>query len=101
MSLLRILVGVVIGAALLAGALALALQFPRAAAVVVLWLFGVGTLYWVILGLRRGAMSVRRSRYERRANPVSFWFYIIFYSVLAGLAMAYGVYCMMNPQSLR
>src|SRR5580765_6330931 len=101
MSLLRIAVGVLIGIGLLVGALGLAMRFPRAVAVVFLWLFGTGMLYVVIVGVQRGTISARRSRYERRTSPFSFWFYIAFYLLLGGLAFGCGVYCMTNPQSLR
>jgi hypothetical protein len=101
MSLLRVAVGVLIGGGLLVGLLALAMRFPLAAAVVVLWFFGTGLLYLVIVGLQRGAISARRSHYERRTSPFSFWFYIVFYLLLGALAFGFGVYCMTNPQSLR
>jgi hypothetical protein len=95
LSILRITVGALIGVCLLAGALWLAVQFPRAAAAVVLWLFGAGLLYLVTEGLRRGAICARRSRYERSGSPFSYWFYILFYSLLGILALGFGAYCLM------
>jgi hypothetical protein len=98
MSILRIAIGVLIGACLLWCALALAVRFPRAAAACILWLFGAGLSCLVFQGVRRGVIHARRSRYERFSNPFAFWFYIVFYSLLGVLAFGCGVYCVMNPQ---
>ena len=98
MSIIRIIVGTLIGVCLLAGALWLAMQFPRAAAVVVLLLFGTGLLYLVMQGLRRGSISARRSRYERGVSPFSYWFYILLFSLLGMLALGCGVYCLVSPR---
>jgi hypothetical protein len=95
MSILRITFGVLIGGGLLAGALWLAVQFPRAAAAVFLWLFGAGLVYLVTEGLHRGAICARRSRYERSSSPFSYWFYVLFYSLLGILALGTGAYCLM------
>jgi hypothetical protein len=98
MSILRVVIGTLIGAGLLAGLLWLASQFPRVAAFVALWSFGAGLLYLVTDGLRKRTIFARRSRYERDGSPFSYWFYILFYSLLAMLALGCGVYCLLMPR---
>ena len=98
MSIIRIVIGTLIGVGLLTGLLWLASQFPRVAASVALWLFGAGLLYLVTDGLRSGTIFARRSRYERSGSPFSYWFYILFYSLLALLALGCGVYCLLMPR---
>jgi hypothetical protein len=61
-------------------------------------LFGAGLLYLVTDGLRRRVICARRSRYERDASPFSYWFYILFYSLLGVLALGLGAYCLVIRQ---
>jgi hypothetical protein len=98
MSIVRLSVGVLIGACLLGGALWLAAQFPRVTAAVLLWFFGAGLLYLVKEGLRSRVIGARSSRYERDSSPFSYWFYISFYSLLGVLALGLGVYCLIIPR---
>ena len=98
MSILRITLGVLIGVCLLAGAMWLAVQFPRVTAAGLVWLFGGGLLYLVKEGLHSRVISARRSRYERDISPFSYWFYISFYSLLGVLALGLGAYCLIIPR---
>ena len=52
-------------------------------------------------GLRTGVIGVRRSRYERSANPFGYWFYISFYALIGIVVIGYVVYCLLYPEFAR
>ena len=97
MSLLRILLGVLVGAAVVAGLIWGAMQFPSVAMFAMFGGGGAAFVYLAYRGVRRGTISARRSRYERHANTAAFWFYVSFYAFVGTLVFAYGVYCLVDP----
>lgn len=104
MSLLRILLGVVVGVGFFAGLVVLGREFPVAAARVFMLLmcWGVCTLMvWMMLrGLRLGVTGGRFSRYERALKPVHFWFYISFYCFLGVVFFVLGACSIFAPRVL-
>ena len=104
MSLLRIALGVLVGIGILVGAAFLAKQFPVAAGRV--WFMtlglGVGTLLLSVVrsSLRSGVCGGRRTSYHRSASPIHFWFYIVFYSFLGAIFVAFGVSSVVAPHLL-
>jgi hypothetical protein len=96
MTVVRIILGVAVGSCIIAGLLAAAVHFPSAAMFLMFGAFG-GFILWVAYdGLRTGITGARRSRYERRANPFGFWFYILFYGLVGALVLGYGLYCLLH-----
>lgn len=98
MSILRIVIGVVIGGSILAGLLAAAMRFPSVAMFVMFGTGGGVVLVVAYHGLRTGIIRAKRSRYERSASPFGFWFYILFYSLVGGVVLGYGIYCLFHPE---
>jgi hypothetical protein len=99
-SVIRILLGVVIGIGIAAALLGAAMQHPAVAMLVMTGGAG-GLLLWVAgRGLRRGHIAARRSRYLRKEQPAGFWFYVVFYALLGALLVGYGVWCCIDPRAL-
>ena len=104
MSLLRIVFGVLVGIGMLVSVAFLAKQFPVAAGR--LWFMtlslGMGSfLLWVVrYSLLSGVSGGRRTRYRRSASPFHFWFYIVFYSFLGAVFVAFGVCSVLAPHLL-
>lgn len=97
MSLIRILIGVMIGCCLLAGLLAAAIRFPSIAGFLMFGSAGCGIMYVSYHGLRTGVISAKRSRYERQSSPGGYWFYIFFYAVVGLAILGFGVYLLLQP----
>ena len=97
MSIVRIIFGVIVGGCTLAGLLVAAARFPRVAMFVMFGAAGGFILLVAYDGLRTGVIGAKRSRYERSANPLGFWFYISFYALIGALVFGYGVYCVLHP----
>ena len=104
MSLVRVVLGVLVGIGVLAGLIFFAKQFPVAAARLWFMTLGLGAgslLLWVVrYSLRVGVSGARRSRYDRYVSPYHFWFYIVFYSFLAACFLAVGVCSLLAPHVL-
>ena len=96
MSIFRIICGVIVGGCILAGLLVAAVRFPTVAMFVMFGAAGGAILLVAYHGLQTGIISAKRSRYERSANPLGFWFYISFYALIGTLIFGYGVYCVLN-----
>jgi hypothetical protein len=97
MSIVRIFLGVIIGGGAVAGLLAAAVRFPMVALFLMFGGAGVGLFLLAWHGMKTGVIHARRSRYERRANPFAFWFYISFYTLIGAVVFGYGVYCVIHP----
>ena len=101
MSIIRIIVGVIVGGTIVAGLLVAAVHFPSVAIFVMFGAAG-GFILWVAYhGLRTGVTGAKRSRYERKANPFGFWFWTSFYCLVGALVLGYGVYCLLHPAAAR
>ncbi len=100
MSLLRIIIGVLIGACFLAGALAAAVRFPATAIFLMFGSIGIFILYMAFRGLRSGVIWSRRSRYERSTSPFGFWFYVLFFTFFGAFICAAGIYYLITPHKL-
>jgi len=96
-SISRILLGVIVGACILAALLAAAVRFPAVVGFLMFGAAGCGILFVAYRGLRTGIISARRSRYERNASPLGFWFYILFYALIGTFVFGYGVYSVLHP----
>jgi hypothetical protein len=59
----------------------------------------VGTffIYGGISALRSGEVGNRFSSYERREEPFSFWFYVVFYILFGLFAYRMAVYVLLHP----
>jgi hypothetical protein len=101
MSIVRILLGVILGGCIVVGLLAAAVRFPAVAGFLFFGAAGCGILYVPYRGLRTGIVSARRSRYERSASPLGFWFYILFYALIGTFVFGYGVYSVLHPMLAR
>jgi len=103
-SLLRIIIGVLVGVGILAGLVLFCQRFPVVArfAWCMVMGFGVsGFLMWFVFRcLRLGVTGGRHTRYERSARPFHFWFYIVLYSLLGTLFFAFGVCSIVAPKVL-
>ena len=97
MSVVRILLGVIVGGCAVAGLLAAAVRFPNVAGFVMFGASGGAIIMVAYRGLRTGSVSARRSRYERGTSPVGFWFYIFFYTAIGAVVLGYGVACLVHP----
>ena len=97
MSIVRILLGVIVGGCILAALLVAAVRFPTVAGFLMFGAAGCGLLYVAYRGLRTGLVSARRSRYTRTESPFGFWFYIVFYALIGALVFGYGLYAMLLP----
>ena len=95
MSLIRILLGVIIGGCIVAGLLAAAVRFPTVAMFVMFGAAGSAILAVAYRGLRTGVIGAKRSRYERGANPIGYWFYISFYALIGAVVFGYAVCCLL------
>ena len=104
MSLLRIVLGVLVGVGFLVGLAFLGRQFPAAAGRIWLTFLGLGSgglLVWLAArGLRLGVTGGRFTRYERSVSPFHFWFYILFYSLLGIFLLAVGACSILAPHLL-
>ncbi len=98
MSIARILIGVIVGSCILAGLLVAAMRYPALAMFVMFGTAGSAILLMAHHGLRTGSIRARRSRYERGANPVGYWFYISFYTLIGIVVFGYAVYCLVHPE---
>jgi hypothetical protein len=96
-SIVRILIGVIVGGGILAALLVAAVRFPAVAGFLMFGTAGCGLLYVAYHGLRTGIISARRSRYERTSSPLGFWFYILFYALIGTFVFGYGVYSVLHP----
>lgn len=103
-SLLRIVHGVLVGIGILIGAAFLAKQFPVAAGRIWFMTLGlaVGSLLLCVVcsSLRSGVSGGRHSSYHRSTSPIHFWFYIVFYSFLGAIFIAFGVCSVVAPHLL-
>jgi hypothetical protein len=103
-SLLRITFGVLFGINILIGLALLAERFPVDAQYVwgVAMGFGVGGfwVWYVSHCLWTGVTSSRSGRHERSTSPFHFWFFIVFYSLLACSFVALGVCSALAPELL-
>ena len=97
MSIIRILLGVIVGGCIVAGLLVAAVRFPTMAMFVMFGTAGGAILLVAYHGLRTGIIGAKRSRYERSANPFGYWFYIAFYALIGTVVFGYGVYCLLHP----
>ena len=97
MSIIRILLGVIVGGCIVAGLLAAAVRFPAPAGFLFFGSAGAFILWVAYDGLRTGVIGAKRSRYERSANPFGYWFYIAFYALIGTVVFGYGVYCLLHP----
>jgi len=97
MSIIRILLGVIVGGCIVAGLLAAAVRFPALAGFVFFGSAGAFILWVAYDGLRTGVIGAKRSRYERSSCAWGFWFYISFYTLLGTVVLGYGVYCVLHP----
>jgi hypothetical protein len=101
MSLLRIVLGVLIGVGFLVGLGFIGGKFPAGAARI--WFmflgFGIGgsLVGLVIRDVRIGVTGGRFTRYERSVSPVHFWSYIFFYSLLGVVLLAVGTCSILAP----
>jgi len=97
MSIIRIIFGLIVGGCILAGLLVAAVRFPSVAMFVMFAAAGSFILWVAYHGLRTGIIGAKRSRYERSANPLGFWFHILFYTLVGALVFGYGVYNVFHP----
>jgi hypothetical protein len=97
MSLIRILLGVIVGGCIVAGLLAAAVRFPAVAMFVMFGAAGGALLAVAYRGLRIGVLGAKRSRYERSANPFGYWFYISFYALIGVVVIGFAVSCLIYP----
>ena len=104
MSLLRILFGVLIGVGFFVGLGYLGQKFPAATSRVlpVIMGFGPGSLlvWFICRCLRLGVTGGKFTQYERTISPFHFWFYILFYSLIAVFCLAFGAYSLLEPKLL-
>ena len=68
MSIIRILLGVIVGGCIVAGLLVAAVRFPTMAMFVMFGTAGGAILLVAYHGLRTGIIGAKRSRYERSAH---------------------------------
>ena len=101
MSIIRIILGVIVGCGLVAGLLAAAVRFPRAAMFVMFGAGGGAILAVAFQGLRTGVIGAKRSKYERSANPLGYWFYISFYALLGIVVFGFAVCRLLYPEIVR
>jgi hypothetical protein len=101
MSVIRIVLGVIVGGCIVAGLLALAVCFRTVAMFVMFGAAGGAILALAYHGLRTGVVGARRSRYERRANPFVYWFYISFYTLIGIAIFSFAACCLLYPEFLR
>ena len=80
------------------------IKSPIYAAVVVfiiLSTIGAYILYSVFDSLRRGAISINAkasiSVYDRRTNPVGFWFYIFLFTLIGLMVCGMAIYILLHP----
>jgi hypothetical protein len=91
MSLIRILLGVIIGGCIVAGLLAAAVRFPTVAMFVMFGAAGDAFFAVAYRGLRTGVIGARRSRYERNTSPFGYWFFVFFYAFIGIVILGYAV----------
>lgn len=101
MSIIHILLSVIVGGCIVAGLLAAAMRFPTVAMFVMFGAAGGAILAVAYHGLRTGVIGAKRSRYERSANPLGFWFYMSFYALIGTVIVGYAVSCWLHPDSAR
>ena len=97
MSIIRIVIGVIVGGCIVAGLLAAAMRFPTVAMFVMFGAAGGALLAVAYRGLRTGVIGAKRSRYERGANPFGYWFYISFYVLIGIVVVGYAVWRLLYP----
>jgi hypothetical protein len=95
MSIIRIVLGVIVGGCIVAGLLAAAIRFRTTAMFVMFGSAGGAILAVAYHGLRTGVVGAKRSRYERSANPFAYWFYISFYALIGMVIFGYAVCCLL------
>jgi hypothetical protein len=104
MSLLRIIIGVLIGIGFLVGLAFLARQFPTAAPRIWVMSLGIGSgglFGWLVFrGPRLGVTGGRFTRYERSVSPFHFWFCFLFYSLMGMVLLAVGTCSILAPHLL-
>jgi hypothetical protein len=98
MSLIRIVLGVIVGGCIVAGLLAAAVRFPAVAGFIMFGAAGGGLLAVAYHGLRTGVIGARRSKYERGVNSFGYWFYISFYAFLGLLIFGFAFCSLFYPQ---
>ncbi len=55
---------------------------------IVMWSIAVGFSFFVALSVRRGHMRVNRRKITREKNPLSFWFWTIYFLLAAAFIFA-------------
>jgi hypothetical protein len=101
MSTIRIALGVIAGGGVLAGVLAAMVRFPRAAMFLMFGAAGVAILAVAYYAVRTGIVGAKRSKYERTAHPVAFWFFVTFYTFIGLVVLGYAVCCLLYPEVAR
>ena len=101
MSIIRIIIGVIVGGCIVAGLIAAATRFPAVAGFIMFSAAGTGLLAVSYQGLRTGVVGARRSKYERGVNPFGYWFYISFYASIGFLIFGFAVCALFFPQYIR
>jgi hypothetical protein len=99
MSLLRIVLGVLIGIGIFVGLAVLGRYFPGITGFVFLWLFGGLMLWKIFYSLKTGRMAINaRTKFVVYGrNSFEFWFYVLFIGLLAVLSFGAGVYVLLHP----
>ena len=99
-SILRIVIGLLIGICLLAGGLVFLLHFPAASLVLVMWSASLFFVYMIFRSFRRGVIVIRGSVYKRVISPFSFWFYIILFGAVSAITFTAGLHGFLHPKTL-
>jgi len=94
-SLVRILVGVLIGVGIFVSLGFIGQKFPALGRVIFYGFIiqgAAGFVLWtVIRSLKRGVIIAKFSTYERDTSPFSFWFYVCFYIFLSLAFLSLGI----------